>query len=78
MASGIFQCPVAAVFAFPHTGFPLTEMARNDLNVVALEVDEHELRACMLPSLITLPDGKSIELQKVTNSHFNKRRPASR
>jgi hypothetical protein len=79
LAAGIFQCPVAAAFIFPRTGYPLTEVVGSrDLSVFTLEVPEQELRACMLPAVVRLPDGRSIELQKLMNSHFNKAKAAHR
>ena len=75
MAAGVFQCPVATAFTFPHVGYNLHDLlSRPFPNLSTLEVSEEELRGAMLPREMALPDGRKIEFQKMKNSHFGRMR----
>jgi hypothetical protein len=71
MAASVFGCPVAVAFAFPHEGYKLSAIGPHR-QLFTIEVAEAELRRCMLPSAVPLPDGRRIEFEKVKRSHFNR------
>jgi hypothetical protein len=71
MAAGVFQCPVATAFTFPHVGYKLGNLLSKPIpNVFTLEVGEDQLRSAMLPQEILLPDGRKIDFQKLKSAHF--------
>jgi hypothetical protein len=73
MAAGVFQCPVATAFIFPHVGYKLSDLSSRPIsNLFTLEVDENQLRSSMLPREVVLPDGRKIDFQKVKSSHFGR------
>ncbi len=73
MAGGVFQCPVATAFTFPHVGYKLHDLLSRPIpNLFTFEVSEEELRHAMLPREMVLPDGRKIEFQKMKNSHFGR------
>jgi hypothetical protein len=73
MAAGVFQCPVATAFTFPHVGYKLSDLlSRPNANLFTLEVDENQLRSSMLPREVVLPDGRKGDLKKVKSSHFSR------
>ncbi|MCW5983160.1 MAG: hypothetical protein KIT09_34035 [Bryobacteraceae bacterium] len=74
MTISVFSCPVAMAFTFPHTGYDLGEMAhgRRHPHLFTIEVAEAELRRCMLPPEVPLPDGRRIQFEKIKRSHFNR------
>ncbi len=71
MAASVFGCPVAVAFTFPHEGYKLSAIGPHR-QLCTIEVTEAELRRCMLPSEVRLPDGRRIEFEKVKRSHFNR------
>ena len=76
MAAGVFQCPVATAFTFPHVGYNLHDLLSRPVpNLSTLEVSEGELRGAMLPREMALPDGRKIEFQKMKSSHFGRMKP---
>jgi hypothetical protein len=73
MAAGVFQCPVATAFTFPHVGYNLHDLLSRPIPILStLEVSEEELRDAMLPREMALPDGRKIEFQKMKSSHFGR------
>jgi hypothetical protein len=73
MAAGVFQCPVATAFTFPHVGYKLSDLSSRPIpNLFTLEVGENQLRSSMLPREVVLPDGRKIDFQKVKRSHFGR------
>jgi hypothetical protein len=72
MAAQVFGCPVVTAFAYPHSGYKLTELAtrRQGLSVRSISADE--LRKCMLPSQVVLGDGRRVGLDEFRKSHFQK------
>ena len=65
MAAGVFHCPVATAFTFPHVGYNLSNLLSRPMpNLFTLEVEEDQLRSAMLPREIVLPDGRKIDFQK--------------
>jgi len=73
MAAGVFQCPVAAAFTFPHVGYELSDLSSRPIpNLFTIDVDEDQLRSSMLPREVVLPDGRKIEFQKVKSSHLGR------
>jgi hypothetical protein len=70
-AASLFNCPVAMAFAFPHTGYKVSDFAMaKSKRVFTTEITEDDLRRNMLPSETVLPDGRRIEFRKVKSSHF--------
>jgi hypothetical protein len=70
-AASLFSCPVAMAFAFPHTGYKVSDFATaKSKRVFTTEITEDDLRRNMLPSETVLPDGRRIEFRKVKSSHF--------
>jgi hypothetical protein len=73
IASSVFGCPVALAFTFPHGGYKLSGMVPSPhRQLCTIEVTESELRRCMLPPEVTLPDGRRIQFEKVKRSHFER------
>ena len=73
MAATVFGCPVAIAFTYPHTGYKLGDVSATPMHqVFALEVSEEELRRCMMPRTVDLPDGWRIEFDRVKRSHFGR------
>jgi hypothetical protein len=72
MAASVFNCPVAVAFTFPHEGYRLGETVQGrHPNLFTIEATEEDLRQCMLPREISLPDGRRIQFEKVKRTHFN-------
>jgi hypothetical protein len=71
MAASVFNCPVAVAFTFPHEGYNLNAMGPNR-QLFTIEVSESELRRCMLPPEVVVPDGRRIQFERVKRSHFNR------
>jgi hypothetical protein len=73
MAASVFNCPVALAFTFPHVGYKLGETAHGrHPQLFTIEATEAELRRCMLPLEVPLPDGRRIQFEKVKRTHFNR------
>ena len=73
MAASVFNCPVAVAFTYPHEGYKLRGVAQGrHPQLFTIEATEAELRRCMLPPEVLLPDGRRIQFEKVKRSHFNK------
>jgi hypothetical protein len=77
MAASVFTCPVAVAFTFPHQGYRLSASGP-PRQLFMVEVTEAELRRCMLPAEVLLPNGRRIQLEKVKRSHFNRAKAAGR
>jgi hypothetical protein len=79
MAAAIFNCPVAMAFTFPHEGYKLSVMGHGrHPQLFTIEATEAELRRCMLPPEVPLPDGRRIQFEKVKRSHFNRAKASGR
>ena len=73
MAVSVFTCPVAVAFTFPHEGYQSSATGPHR-QLFTIEVTEADLRRCMLPPEVPLPDGRRIQFQKVKQSHFSRMR----
>jgi len=77
IAAGIFQCPVAAAFSYPHTGYRLSDLLPRPIpELFTTEITEQDLRRSMLPEELTLPDGRTVSFQRFKSSHFARVRTA--
>lgn len=71
IAAEVFQCPVAIAFAYPHVGFELSDLLPHPIHgLLTTEISEPELRQCVLPEELILPDGRTITFQRFKSSHF--------
>jgi hypothetical protein len=73
MAASVFNCPVAVAFTYPHEGYKLGKMAQGrHSQLFTIEATESDLRCCMLPREVPLPNGRRIHFETVKRTHFNK------
>ena len=72
MAAHVFKCPVATAFAYPHSGYRLTELAADSDGLFIQRISEEELRSCMLPGVVVLDGGKKVGLAEFKKSHFQR------
>jgi hypothetical protein len=73
VSAGVFNCPVAMGFTFPHAGYRLSDLSPSKTNgIFTVDVSEEELRSCRLPDVISLPGDKKIDFRKYRSSHFAK------
>ena len=71
IAAEVFQCPVAVAFAYPHTGYKLSDFSsRRVRGLLTTEISEQELRQCLLPRELILADGRRVTFQKFKSTHF--------
>jgi len=71
VSAGVFNCPVAMAFTFPHAGYRLSDLSPSKTNgIFTVDVSEEELRSCRLPDVISLPGEKKIDFRKYRSSHF--------
>jgi hypothetical protein len=72
MAAHVFDCPVAIAFVYPHEGYRLAELATRPDRLSVARISEQELRACMLPGLVSLEGDRKTTLDEFKRSHFQK------
>ena len=60
----------AIALTVPHSGYRLNEASASQVHqAYTLEVTEDELRRCMMPRSVALPDGQRMEFEKGKKSH---------
>jgi hypothetical protein len=73
MAAAVFNCPVAVAFTYPHEGYKIGKLAQgHHPQLFSIKATESDLRCCMMPQEVPLPNGRRIQFEKVKRTHFDK------